>query len=483
MLGLGLFVERRNRCLGIVVLGNGVFVLGHSIDVGGVFGSLRLGQGQSVEHFLGVIGGKTGHLVLAEDVLDVGGNLRLGVFVLGRGLVERLAAGVEPAVAGDAVVGPVGHNAAADRDGKPVHEEHDDDEDRQAEESVRDDAVDLLGGGHALGRLLHRVIDNTGDLVVAGRGHDRLCVIVKLGLKRIADGVDRFLVGVRQLKLGNRALLALEHLDGEPTSRRRGDLRAEDVDDLRERRLDLVGEADLRRSGNTLLAEFYRGLHKLIHAAALERRGGNDRATELAGKLVDVDLVAVLLDEVHHVEGDDHRQAQFENLRGQIQVALQVGRVDQVDDDVRVAIEKIVASDDFLRRIRRERIDAGEVGNRDILVLGVLAFLLFNSNARPVANVLVGAGQVVEHGRLAAVRVAGKRNANSHDLPFQNQRCLPLLLRRNGGTLKGRCGRFDKLDNTNRHAKKKACEGPARTKERARFRLRSYAAKAHSRER
>ena len=483
MLGLGLLVERRNRCLSIVVLGNGVFVLGHSIDVSGVFGSLGLGQGKRIKHFLGVVGGKAGHLVLAEDVLDVGGNLRLGVFVLGRGLVERLAAGVEPAVAGDAVVSPVGHNAAADRDGQPVHEEHDDDEDRQAEEAVRDDTVNLLGSGHALGRLLHRVVDDAGDLVVAGRGDDGFRIIVELGLERITDGVDRFLVGVRQLELGNRAFLALERLDGEPTGRRRGDLRAEDVDDLRERRLDLVGEANLRRGGNALLPELDRGLHKLVHAAALERRGGNDRAAELARELVDVDRVAVLLDEVHHVEGDDHRQAQFENLRGQIQVALQVGRVDQVDNDVRVAIEKIVARDDFLRRIRRERIDAGKVGNRDILVLGVLAFLLFNSNARPVANVLVGAGQVVEHGRLAAVRVAGKRNANSHDLPFQNQRCLPLLLRRNGGTLKGWCGRFDKLDSTNRQAKKKACEGPARTKERARFRLRSCAAKAHSRER
>ena len=483
MLGLGLFVERRNRCLGIVVLDNGVFVLGHSVGVGGAFGSLRLGQSQRVEHFLGVIGGKAGHLVLAEDVLDVGGNLRLGVFVLGRGLVERLAAGVEPAVAGDAVVGPVGHNAAADRDGQPVHEEHDDDEDRQAEESVRDDAVDLLGGGHALGRLLHRVVDDAGDLIVAGRGHDRLCVIIELGLKRIANGIDRFLVGIRQLELGNRAVLVFEHLDGEPADRRGGNPRAENVNNLRERRLNLVGEADLRRSGNALLGKLDRGLHKLIHAAALERRGGNDRAAEFAGKLVDVDLVAVLLDEVHHVEGDDHRQTQFKNLRGQIQVAFQVGRVDQVDDDVRVAIEKIVARDDFLRRIRRERIDAGKIGNRDILVFGVLAFLLFNSNARPVANILVGAGQVVEHGRLAAVRVAGKRNANSHDLPFQNQRCLPLLLRRNGGTLKGWCGRFDKLDDTNRQAKKKACEGPARTRERARFRLRSCAAKAHSRER
>ena len=188
--------------------------------------------------------------------------------------------------------------------------------------------VDLLGGGHALGRLLHRVVDDAGNLVVAGGGDDGLRIVVELGLERIANGANRFLIGIRQLELLNRALLALERLDGEPTSRRRGDLRAEDVDDLRERRLDLVGEANLRRGGNALLAEFDRGLHKLVHAAALERRGGNNRAAELAGELIDVDLVAVLLDEVHHVEGDDHRQAQLEDLRSQIQVALQVGRVD-----------------------------------------------------------------------------------------------------------------------------------------------------------
>ena len=56
----------------------------------------------------------------------------------------------------------------------------------------------------------------------------------------------------------------------------------------------------------------------------------------------------------------------------------------------------------------------------------VLALLFFDGHARPVANILAGACQVVEHRRLAAVRVAGKRNANSHCLPFSRLRiCQP----------------------------------------------------------
>ena len=42
------------------------------------------------------------------------------------------------------------------------------------------------------------------------------------------------------------------------------------------------------------------------------------------------------------------------------------------------------------------------------------AFLFFDRDAGPVAHALVGTRQVVEHRRLAAVRVAGKRNFHTH---------------------------------------------------------------------
>ena len=53
-----------------------------------------------------------GLFILAQNVLDISHNLGMRVLVFLGGLVERGVAGVEPAVAGDAVVGPVGHHAA-----------------------------------------------------------------------------------------------------------------------------------------------------------------------------------------------------------------------------------------------------------------------------------------------------------------------------------------------------------------------------------
>ena len=57
------------------------------------------------------------------------------------------------------------------------------------------------------------------------------------------------------------------------------------------------------------------GLRRLHDAVALERGDLNDLAAQLAGELGDVDLVAVLADHVHHVDGDDHGDAQLGELR------------------------------------------------------------------------------------------------------------------------------------------------------------------------
>lgn len=59
-----------------------------------------------------------------------------------------------PAVgAEELVVGEVGHRAAQGGNGDVVHAEHDDHEDRQAQDTVGNHAVDLLGSAH-LGRSL-----------------------------------------------------------------------------------------------------------------------------------------------------------------------------------------------------------------------------------------------------------------------------------------------------------------------------------------
>lgn len=75
-----------------------------------------------------------------------------------------------------------------------------------------------------------------------------------------------------------------------------------------------------------------------------------------------------LIHHVHHVQRHHHGQADFNELGGQIQVALEVGGVHDVEDGVGFFIDEIIAGNDFLKRVRRERVDAGKVLNDDFFI-------------------------------------------------------------------------------------------------------------------
>ena len=162
----------------------------------------------------------------------------------------------------------------------------------------------------------------------------------------------------------------------------------------------------LRRSG--LLCR----LDELPGALALDGCGLNDRHAELLRQLLYVDHVAALLDDIHHVQRDNDRNAHLEQLGGQVQVALDVGGVHQVHDGLRLLVYEIITRNDLLQRVRREGVDTRQVGDQDFLVALELAFLLFHGNTRPVADILGRTGQIVKHRGLAAVRVAGKCQTN-----------------------------------------------------------------------
>ena len=152
-------------------------------------------------------------------------------------------------------------------------------------------------------------------------------------------------------------------------------------------------------------------LRRLLDALALEGGDLHDRAAELTGELLDVDAVAGFLYEIHHVQRDHDGDAELRELGGQIEVALEVRGVHDVQDGVRLLLNEIIPGHDLFQRIGREGVDAGQVGQDDLLVDDQLALLLLHRDAGPVADELVGAGQLVEQGRFAAVRVARQGNA------------------------------------------------------------------------
>ena len=204
-------------------------------------------------------------------------------------------------------------------------------------------------------------------------------------------------------------IVTLEDLDGIPALLRSGLVMQNSLFDVRDGVLDRAGEGVLRLGVGACsgLDGCFRGFH---NACALQSGDLQNRAAQLTGQLLDVDLVSVLLDDVHHVDRHDDRDAKLGQLCGEVEVTLKVRAVDDVQNRVGALGDQVVTGDDLFERVGGQRINTGKVHDHDVVVLLQLAFLLFDRDARPVADELVRTGQRVEQRGFTAVRVARKGN-------------------------------------------------------------------------
>ena len=309
------------------------------------------------------------------DTRDIGAVLRRvdRVGVIARSLdscvvgVATLAEHIPAVGAKELVVGEVGHRAAQGGNGDVVHAEHDDHKDRQAQNTVGNHAVDLLGGAH-LGRSLgHALVNDVGNHAIALTGDDGLGIVVAV-LLALGDQLlhaSGLLLGEVDELAG--VCIALKQLDGVVATLVGGNARRKVVLDVVQNVLDGGIELVLRHlaPGSSGLLNL---LEQLLNTLVLKGRDHHDRAAELLGELVRVDLVAVLLDQVGHVEGNDHGQAGLDNLKRQVQVALEVGSVDHLDDDIGLAAHEVIARALLLGAVGGKRVDAGEVRDGNVLV-------------------------------------------------------------------------------------------------------------------
>ena len=187
---------------------------------------------------------------------------------------------------------------------------------------------------------------------------------------------------------------------------------ADAVDALLE--LAAVVDVDMAaQAGVALLIDLDDGVEKGGNALAVAAHRRADRDTEQVAQLLRVDLVALGLELVVHVQGHDGPQVHVDELGRQVEVALDVGRVDDIDDDVGHGVDEVLPDIEFLRRIGREGVGAGEVDEGDVVTLvGEVAFLGVHRHAAVVADVFMAAGGDVEKGGLAAVGVADEGHAD-----------------------------------------------------------------------
>ena len=102
-------------------------------------------------------------------------------------------------------------------------------------------------------------------------------------------------------------------------------------------------------------------------------RAGDEREhrrSEALPERGEVDLVAVLGGDIHHVQRDERRVAEFEHLRGEVEVALEVRGIDDDHDErrrrhVRKAMKERIARDLFVERFGREAVGAGQIEDGD----------------------------------------------------------------------------------------------------------------------
>ena len=309
------------------------------------------------------------------DTRDIGTVLcrvdRVGIVARGLdGSVVGIAALTEhvPTVGTEElVVGEVGHRAAQGGDGDVVHAEHDDHKDRQAQDTVGNQAVNLLGGAH-LGRSLgEALVNDVGNHAVTLAGNDGLGVVVAV-LLALGDQLlhaSGLLLGEVDELAGVR--VALKQFDRVVATLVSGNACRQVVFDVVQNvlngRIELVlRHLALRSSGLLdLLEEF-------LDALVLKSGDHHNRAAELLGKLVGVDLVAILLDQIGHVEGNDHRQAGLDDLKRQVQIALQVGGIDHLNDNIGLAAHEVIARALLLGAVGGKRVDAREVRDGNVLV-------------------------------------------------------------------------------------------------------------------
>ena len=142
---------------------------------------------------------------------------------------------------------------------------------------------------------------------------------------------------------------------------------------------------------------------------------GHDRDAERASEERDVDLVTSPLRDVVHVERQDGGHARLEDLRREVEVALEVARVGDHDGGVgplRVGAttEQHVHRDHLVGGPRREAVRAGEVEHLHSGQPAQRAAPLVHGHAGVVPHLRVEPRERVEDRRLPGVGVADERH-------------------------------------------------------------------------
>ena len=289
---------------------------------------------------------------------------------------------------------------------QPKDKAHDHQKRRNGCVTTCQDAVDL-DGAHVLAALVR--LDDAAPAHVADKakahvGQRGQAVGAGLALhlgNDVFDGVE--LVAIQVKRLGYQ-LVALNQLGRRKTHgnvRRRGmvlDKVGNAVDAAMQcTAIRTIGRTKVQATGALAKACHVQGMiHQLADTLVAGSANGDNGHAHQALEQVDVYGAAVGGHLVHHVERDDHGAVELHELQCQVQVTLDVGSVNDVDDGVRALVEDELTAHDLFACVRRQGVNARQIGNARLGMVTDGAIFAVDSHAGKVTDVLVGARQLVE---------------------------------------------------------------------------------------
>lgn len=122
-------------------------------------------------------------------------------------------------------------------------------------------------------------------------------------------------------------------------------------------------------------------------------------------QFVDADRTAVGPYLIHHIQRQDHGNSQLHELHGQVQIALNIRGVDNIDDPGRPGFHQEIPGYNFLTGIGRQRINPRQIGNRSFRIMANGPVLSIDGDTGKIPDMLLGTGQLIKQGRLAAILV------------------------------------------------------------------------------
>ena len=220
------------------------------------------------------------------------------------------------------VVDPVGSIDTNCRNRDKIHQGHYNNKNWKTQNTISNNTVNLLGSTQFFRCFLDASCHYASNPLITVRRNDGLSVVITRFLN-CRNNLLNFcgLLG-RKIKRGNCSCIALKDLNGVPT---RKSCRSKALDcssNLAKSLFYLWGEALNALSRSSLLTSLNCSLYQSVNVLVTKCRNLNNLNTKLLGKLLGINDVTGLLEQVNHVKTKDNWTTSLKNLSSQIEVTL-----------------------------------------------------------------------------------------------------------------------------------------------------------------